>query len=450
MKPYQFQEEDIEWLAGRNEALLANDCGLGKTLTAVEFGKRYATGPILVVAPRLTKEQWKETIEEQKAGYIGVCEAAGRGIPWSRVQGWGSRKPLLWVVVHPAAVRMSYREMTDVPWDLVIVDEAHRFKNRNAKQTRALWKIKAERKLLLTATPYGKSPADMWALLHYMKPDSYSSYWRFFDRYVDYYKPHGQHWRIIRGSRNLQDLAREIQPLYRKRKKDDVLDLPQLIRTDITVLLGEEQEALYLKLAKEAYAELHGREVILENALVRFLRLQQCALDPSLLANELPMFPIGEVPAKVKWLQEWLEDHPDEKVVITSRYRKFVEKWLVDLAPNATIVGGMSESEVSRARKNFESNGKLVGSLDAIKEGLNLQTASTMIITDGSYSSVAEYQLSNRIHRPGQTKRAQVIHLVGKLRYRNSWTVDKLMRRAVESKFSQAELLDKFVRELET
>jgi len=446
--PYKFQSEDIEWLKGQN-SLLANDCGLGKTLTAVEVAKQSAQGPVLVICPRLVKEFWAETIREQEAGYVGVCGKAGRGIPWEKVTTWGNKRPLIFVIVHPAAVRMNATQLSRVKWDLIVVDEAHRFKNRKAKQTQALKKIQARHKLLMTATPYGRSPADMWALLHYMYPSKFRSYWQFYEQFVDYYQPQGQRFRKVQGGKNLDKLAKVVAPFYRKRKKSEELDLPPLTYTDAPVSINSKQEKLYLQLAKDAYAQLAGTEIILENALVRFLRLQQCALDPAIMHEDLPDYPTGEVPAKVEWLQEWFEDHPNEPVVITSRYRKFVEKWLRGLAPKATIVGGMSQLKVQAALRTFEKTGILVGTLDAIKEGLNLQRANTLIVTDGTWSPTAAYQLTHRIHRVGSTKPCQVVHLVGKLHTSGKYTVDQLVRRALKKRWSDAALVDQFIRSLQ-
>lgn len=443
-----FQEQDAQWLMKQN-SLLANDCGTGKTLIATESAKRYARGPMLVICPRLVKEFWAEVIEAQEAGYVGVCGRAGRGIPWNRIATWGSRKPLAWVIVHPAAVRLSTHKLASVPWDTIIVDEAHRFKNRKAKQTRALGTLKARRKVMLTATPWGRSPADMWALLHWLHPAKFGSYWRFFEQYVEYYKPKGQFYKIIQGPKNLPQLAREVSPYYRRRTKEEVLDLPALTYTDAPVIINGRQERLYLQLVREAYAELVGKEIVLENALVRFLRLHQCALDPALMHEGLPALPLKIIPAKVEWLSDWLEDHPQEPVVIVSRYRRFVEKWLRELAPDATIVGGMRQSAVQQALKVFNKTGRLVGSLDAVKEGLNLQRASTMIVMDGTWSTTAEYQLAQRIHRMGSKKPCQVYHLVAKLASSRRYTVDKILRKAVKEKFSNAELANAFIAQLQ-
>ena len=436
-----YQEEAVLKMASCN-TLLADDCGVGKTVTAVEAGKRYAKGPILVITPRPVKDWWAHTIREQDAGFVGVTRQAGRGVPYERIDTWQRRfnKPL-WVITHPEAVRLSWKALSQVRWDWIISDEAHRFKNRKAQQTKALWKIGwGCRRIAMTATPYGKSPADMWALLHWLYPKQYTSYWEFFGKYVNAYQPPGRPYKIIKGPMNLKALGKEIAPFYLRRTKEEVLDLPSLSEYDIPLTMAPKQEVLYETLRKDAYAELSGQEVVLENALVRLLRLQQCALDPQLMVEEDAW---AEIPTKVAWLQAWLEDHPNEGVVIVSRFRKFVDKWLRDLAPDACIVGGMPNYQIEDALATFQRTGRLVGSLAAVCEGLNLQRASTLIIMDGTWSLVQDYQLRQRIHRLGSTKPCQVLNLVA-LR-----TVDGLLRKGLKRKWSQSLLLEGFIKEVQ-
>ena len=90
-----------------------------------------------------------------------------------------------------------------------------------------------------------------------------------------------------------------------------------------------------------------------------------------------------------------------------------------------------------------------MGSLDAVKEGLNLQKASTLIVMDGTYSTTAEYQLAQRIHRMGSKKPCQVIHLVAKLARSRRYTVDKILRKAIEQKLTNAQLADAFIKQLQ-
>lgn len=449
-----FQAEAVEVIGDQN-FLLADDCGLGKTYVAVEIAKLYADGPVLVVCPKGVKLWWAQVIKEQMGedALVHVAPTAGRGIPYHLLR---PGYPMQWVIMHPTALRIQVAEGMPLDvWDLVIADEAHRFKNRKAKRTKALWRVQARQKLALTGTPYGKDPSDVWALMHWLYPKGHPQFeggdpWRqivfksftsFFERFVEYYQPPGRKWVIIRGGRNLDRLGQLLAPLFLRRGKD-LLDLPELLHAEVPILLNEEQQDLYTTLLRDAYAFFGGTEVVLENALVRLLRLHQAALDPGLVLPEWE-----EEPAKVAWLNEWLEDHPDEPVVVVSRYRKFVERWLRELAPDSCVVGGMSPRQVEAALASFRRDGRLVGSLAAMCEGLNLHAASTMIITDGTWSPAMAYQLEQRIHRIGQTRTCQIIHLVGRLGSGKA-TVDHLLRRAHRQRWEEARILHEFVQEV--
>lgn len=459
---YAFQEEIVPRLIAGN-FLLSDACGLGKTIDAVETVKRMSNAKaVLVVCPRHIKEWWAQVILERGAGRLVI---AGTGGVFDRAAPRGTGKPL-WAIVHPTGLRMNAEWFINHSWDLVIVDEAHRFKNRKAKQTKALWKVPAKQKWALTATPYGRDPSDMWALLHWLYPKGlphapvmkrrlFTSYWRFFNRFVESFQPRGQKYHIVQGGRNLDELARLIAPFYRRLTKDEAvgLDLPLLTHVDVPVVISGAQEELYLQLVREAYAELAGKEIILENVLVRMVRLHQCALDPALCIPGTDVaFPTKSIPAKVEWLHEWLLDHPDENVVIVSRYRKFVELWFKEFTIREAgyIVGGMSDAAVKKQLGIFRRTGRLIGSLAAVCEGLNLQRASTMIIMDGTWSPTKSYQLAQRIHRIGQERPCHILHLVGKLEKAGRWTVDRLLRKAQEKRMTEFQVLNAFVKEVQS
>ena len=74
------------------------------------------------------------------------------------------------------------------PWLAVIADEAHRAKNRKASQSMGLHRIDANLMIAATGTPIMNSPDELWSLLKWMWPKEYTSYWRFYDQYVEYHE----------------------------------------------------------------------------------------------------------------------------------------------------------------------------------------------------------------------------------------------------------------------
>jgi SNF2 family DNA or RNA helicase len=223
--------------------------------------------------------------------------------------------------------------------------------------------------------------------------------------------------------------------------------------------MEEAQALVYRRLKKDMWVEVDGKEVLAPNKLALMMRLQQIALSTELVLPGTSVNPTATLSAKLWWLVEWLSNE-DRPVVIASRFRKFVE--LLETAlPQAgiseriaIIVGGMSERAVAEELELFNSSDCriLMGTLsDALSEGHNLQKAATIIIMDGSYDPVVEYQMSKRVHRIGQERPCEVYHLVSTyvVRGQRYNTVDQLCRLSVRDKLSQAEMLSQFVKQLQ-
>jgi hypothetical protein len=128
----------IEYFRG---ALLADAVGLGKTYVALAVASRYQS--TLVVVPAAILSQWNRTSER-----VGVHVST---------------------VTHEALSRMA-----GVPQaDLIVVDEAHRFRNPNTRRYERLASgVRDAKMLLLTASPVVNRPSDLVHLLRLFCADS--------------------------------------------------------------------------------------------------------------------------------------------------------------------------------------------------------------------------------------------------------------------------------------
>ena len=116
-------------------------------------------------------------------------------------------------------VEQHHARLTEQPWDILIVDEAHALKNRDAKRTRAIFGygtgrnhtpgIQAKRTLLLTGTPILNRPAELYTLAHALDPDFFSDAFAYERRYCDGKKT-DYGWNA-RGASNLKELQRELR-----------------------------------------------------------------------------------------------------------------------------------------------------------------------------------------------------------------------------------------------
>ena len=78
------------------------------------------------------------------------------------------------------------REMSQIFWEMMIIDEAHKLKNYNSKLSVTLREeYKCRNKLLLTGTPLQNNTVELWSLLNFIDSDVFASLYAFQERYGD-------------------------------------------------------------------------------------------------------------------------------------------------------------------------------------------------------------------------------------------------------------------------
>ena len=173
LKPYQV---DAALLAFRNPlnkgVLLADEVGLGKTIEAgLVIAQKWAEHKrrILIIVPASLRNQWYQEMRE-KFGIDGVIlestsynEHKKKGIhnPFDMCEGL--------VICSYQFARNKADDVGMVPWDLAVIDEAHRLRNVYKKGSKTAKAIKETLatvdKVLLTATPLQNSLLELYGLI---------------------------------------------------------------------------------------------------------------------------------------------------------------------------------------------------------------------------------------------------------------------------------------------
>ena len=303
-----------------------------------------------------------------------------------------------------------------VPWDVVIVDEAARIKNRKAKRTKAVWKLahKSRYLWLLTGTPVQNRPDELWSLLHAIDPQRWSSYWQFVERHCEIV--HNFFGGVeIRGIIDKNAFAAEVAPVMLRRTRE-LLDLPPLTEEEVYVELAGEQSRIYREMERNFIASLDsdrkaGKYVVAPSILAKITRLRQIACSPALVGG-------ADVSAKTEALLELLEDvTTDHKVLVFTTFAEYVKLLLPRLgAYNPVVVtGSVSMKQRDEAAQTFQLNDDcrvLIGTTDAMSEGLNLQAAGVVVFLDLSWTPSAIDQAIGRAYRRGQTSPVHVVKLI--------------------------------------
>lgn len=423
--------------------LLNDDRGLGKTFQAIEIAKAVSLvmpGPILIVCPKSVRNQWIEAIEDQTIPadlrvYTIDVQTPLPDRPF--------RQRPTWIVTHYEAMLRHVRTLSKTFYGTIIVDEAHRIRNRTAQRTIALKKLQAYRKIALTGTAFDKNPADVWSILNWLDPEKYSEwrgtnvYSKFFDRHTAYEPVYirgekTDHKRVT-GIIDPELFAAELAPYTLARTKREVApELPAKIQQIIPIVLMPKQAELYerIEYADDILVDLDGSPdpVILKNVLTRIGKLQQLASDPKLLGVDM----LG---AKLEWLREFIDDQPDRTLLILTRFRDTAIR-IGNMFDIPVVVGG------KRPAIDLRSAPMLVGTIAAMGEGLDLGQIWTTVFIDAEWSSLLMLQAIDRTERDlAATEPRHIIYL------RAVDTVDVLIYRALAKKWTDAELVTQYLQQ---
>jgi hypothetical protein len=171
--------------------ILADEVGLGKTIeAALVISQRWAERRrrVLVIVPASLRKQWQQELEDKFFLPTMVMEAGA----WARAKVAGLRNPfdqpdrLVLCSYQFAASHQS--ELATVPWDLVVIDEAHRLRNvykPGNKTAKALVAgLDGRPKLLLTATPLQNSLMELYGLVSVIDPHVFGDPQSFREQFV--------------------------------------------------------------------------------------------------------------------------------------------------------------------------------------------------------------------------------------------------------------------------
>ena len=198
VQPYLHQYEVAARLSLRSpvRALIGDEIGLGKTVTAIALAKHLEkVGRVkrtLIVVPRVLVSQWKKELSRMGIPDSKVKHIESYTLDFLKSIGF----PEGYYIASMDFLKREERiiEVLNIPWDLVIIDEVHKF----GYKTKRFWHIgkmlvegKPERNVLfLSATPHRGDPKDYILRLRLLDP-YLTEGWRSLDTRQFYEATHG-------------------------------------------------------------------------------------------------------------------------------------------------------------------------------------------------------------------------------------------------------------------
>lgn len=454
-KLYPFQDIGVDFAIGNN-ALIADELGLGKTITGLNILQRaHSMLPALIICPNSVKHSWSEKTQQwfpEATPYIIQGNAterrkilsAARLDPtavvimnleavrlFSRLKGFGSIRLTKCIEcdkhgnkdLTPTKCEVHPKELNNFGFKTVMVDEIHRLKEPKSKVTRACWAVGHDDSVLyrygFTGTPIANHVGDLWSIMHFIEPNEWPSKSRTLDRYAL------QSWNAFGGldivginPMKRVEFEKVFHPRFRRTLKAQVLDqLPTKVRSVRYATMEPKQRKAYKELDKQQVTELADKTLLtVQDHLQLSLRKIQLASSYMTVqqdANGLDVVILQEPSPKLDVMEEILEDIGDVQVVIAAQSRQLIElaakRFMKkkELGAFGMITGKQDEWERQTAIDQFKAGDlrAILMTIDAGGTGVDgLQCANTMIILQRSYSMVANVQLEGRIDRIGSEK----------------------------------------------
>ncbi len=168
LRPYQ--KVGLSWLAFLHRyglgACLADDMGLGKTIQTIALLLHKRNGaprkPALLICPMSVVSNWQHEVARFAPSLRVMVHHGGRRAKEDFAT-QAHQHDL--VITSFALLPRDEKQLADVQWDDLIVDEAQNIKNPDTKQARSARKLRAEHRLALTGTPVENRISELWSIL---------------------------------------------------------------------------------------------------------------------------------------------------------------------------------------------------------------------------------------------------------------------------------------------
>ncbi len=466
---YQIKAAQTMLRRFRGRGMLCDEVGLGKTIEAglviKEYLARNVVKRVLIVTPAALVEQWREELIS-KFHLPGFVTSAAPEFRAAGAEAW-QRFPLVIASLTTARRVENRARLADIPFDLVVVDEAHHLKNRNSASWKFINELQRKYILLLTATPVENNLDELYNLITLLKPGQLGTPREFRKQFVVSGDP-----RLPKNRGQLRALLGDV--MVRHTRSQVNLKLPPRQANTIRLNLSAEEDSFYQVVSSFIRTHLKGRASVEDeeeapeteiaslrqvdrfalHTLQREIGSSPSAAEPtlrSLAARSGDFAPLLALADQATHIQSWakadaleklltsLLRDPTEKVLIFTHFRRTLDLLAARLHKlGLSLVvyhGGMDTPAKNQAIDDFEQHAQVLLSTEAAGEGRNLQFCRTLINFDIPWNPMRIEQRVGRIHRIGQTRDVRIYNLSAR------GTVEDFLLEILDQKLNMFELV---------
>lgn len=466
-----FQTVGVKFAAEHRRVVIADDPGLGKTIQTIgAVIESNIKGPILIVAPKAAAElTWPQQIAYWAPGEHFTTLAGLKPSDRQKAIDLFQRKAYpevgintgqrQWLIVNPYWIMvkaelddkgnykrskherdegkgMGYKmeEIFDIEWSAVIIDESHDILIANTMNRKKwtqvrigaehLWYRDNPMKIAMSGTPMRGKKENFFGTLQWLKPEHYTSYWKWADRHFDVLED--GYSRSVGGLKDPDSFYGDLKEVMIRRTKAEVAkDLPAKIYGGTRLDPDDEESPVgvwldmtgvqatqYASMLRDGAVNVEGGTMIANGILSEWTRLKQLATSAGKFRGEkfVPAAPSN----KMDWTLEFLAERGiakkpegDGKVILVSQFSevcKFMQDTLsAEGIPSFILTGDTPFKRRQEAMEAFQSDSTAVRvfilSTKAGGVSLTLDAADDVVIWDETFIPDNQLQVEDRAHR---------------------------------------------------
>ncbi|RKP54513.1 DEAD/DEAH box helicase [Cohnella endophytica] len=403
----------------RGRAILADEVGLGKTIEAGLILKEYLirglVRKVLILVPASLVLQW---VRELNGKFDIPAVAQKKAYTWSND---------IVVASMDTAKREPHREMLlNEEFDLIIVDEAHKLKNKRTGNYQFINELRKKYCLLLTATPVQNDLTELYNLITLLKPGQLGGEGDFAANFV-------ADRRVPKNEAKLHEALGQV--MIRNRRSDGGVEFTKRVVTNVPLRLSPDEMALY-----EGVTDYVRKHATAENgdltSMLSLVTLQRevCSSRDAVFLTLINLFKkttedsplrarIWELVELIKSIKANTKAEKtielirsiNDKVIVFTEYRatqeylmKFFKEHDISAIPYR---GGMNRGKKDWMMDLFRRRAQVMIATEAGGEGINLQFCHHVINFDLPWNPMRVEQRIGRVHRLGQTEDVQIFNL---------------------------------------
>lgn len=394
---FDFQVEGANWLASQQVGLLADEMGVGKSAQVVTACDLIRAQKILIVCPAIARVNWaREFTRFSKSSrqFTIITEAMHLLIASDSM-----------ILSYEMAA--SHRQKITQNFDVIILDEVHYLKSKDAQRTKAILGNagiirQASRCWALSGTPAPNHPGELWPLL-YTFGATKMGYEEFLQYFCNgYYGPRGL---VITGTKqyHIPYLRKILEPVILRRKKEDVLkQIPPIHFDHVAVEASPVNLDLFLGIQNLETVLEHQTGVVRNSLKV----LEAISKSVSTLRRYTGL---QKVKSAATLIREELENHFYQKIVVFAVHQNVIDQLKFELRDFNPLVLYGKTTPLHRQERidHFQNKAEcriFICNVQACGTAINLTAANQVLFVESEWTPAYNAQAAMRCHRIGQER----------------------------------------------